>query len=143
MCCWLVMKFLSLRIISMQNGIYSPHWNMDANSVVYVIRGQGHVRVVNNEGIVVFDDELRAGQLLVVPQNFMVAEEAGDEGFEYVVFKTNDNAVTSYLKETFRAFPAELLSNIYKLKQSQVHDLKFNGNWGPLVNPDPSQDQSS
>ncbi|QCE06384.1 11-S seed storage protein [Vigna unguiculata] len=130
-------------VVLYKNGIYSPHWNMDANSVVYVIRGQGHVRVVNNEGIVVFDDELRAGQLLVVPQNFMVAEEAGDEGFEYVVFKTNDNAVTSYLKETFRAFPAELLSNIYKLKQSQVHDLKFNGNWGPLVNPDPSQDQSS
>ncbi|XP_047169864.1 glycinin G4-like [Vigna umbellata] len=130
-------------VVLYKNGIYSPHWNMDANSVIYVIRGQGQVRVVNNEGIVMFDDELKKGQLLVVPQNFMVAEEAGDQGFEYVVFKTNDNAVTSYLKETFRAFPAEVLANIYKLKHSQVHDLKYNGNLGPLVNPENSLDQSS
>ncbi|WVY97487.1 hypothetical protein V8G54_029638 [Vigna mungo] len=130
-------------VVLYKNGIYSPHWNMNANSVIYVIRGQGQVRVVNSEGIIVFDDELRKGQLLVVPQNFMVAEEAGDQGFEYVVFKTNNNAVTSYLKETFRAFPAEVLANIYKLKQSQVYDLKYNGNWSPLANPVQSQDQSS
>ncbi|KAK7355926.1 hypothetical protein VNO80_15190 [Phaseolus coccineus] len=130
-------------VVLYKNGIYSPHWNLNANSVIYVIRGQGHVRVVNSVGIAVFDDELKKGQLLVVPQNFMVAEEAGEQGFEYVVFKTNHNAMTSYLKETFRALPAEVIANIYKLPQSEVRELKFDGNWGPLVNSDQDLQQSS
>ncbi|KAL9318618.1 hypothetical protein ACSQ67_015135 [Phaseolus vulgaris] len=126
-------------VVLYKNGIYSPHWNLNANSVIYVIRGQGQVRVVNSEGIAVFDDELKKGQLLVVPQNFMVAEEAGEQGFEYVVFKTNPNAVTSYLKDTFRSFPAEVIAKIYKLSHSEVSELKFEGNWGPLINPVKSQ----
>lgn len=129
-------------VVLYKNGIYAPHWNLNANSVIYVIRGQGQVRVVNSEGIAVFDDEMRKGELLVVPQNFMVAEEAGEQGFEYVVFKTSHNAETSYLKETFRAFPAEVLANIYKLPQSEVRELKYNGNWGPLVNPHQSHQSS-
>ncbi|CAJ1968162.1 unnamed protein product [Sphenostylis stenocarpa] len=130
-------------VVLYKNGIYAPHWNLNANSAMYGIRGRGQVKVVNSEGMTVFDGELGKGQLLVVPQNFMVAEEAGEEGFEYVVFKTNHNAVTSYLKETFRAFPSEVLANIYKIPQTQVSDLKYNGNRGPLVNGDQSQYQSS
>ena len=119
----------------MQNGIYSPHWNLNANSVIYVTRGKGRVRVVNCQGNAVFDGELRRGQLLVVPQNFVVAEQAGEQGFEYIVFKTHHNAVTSYLKDVFRAIPSEVLAHSYNLRQSQVSELKYEGNWGPLVNP--------
>ncbi|KAL2323432.1 hypothetical protein Fmac_027812 [Flemingia macrophylla] len=123
-------------VVLYKNGIYAPHWNENANSVLYVIRGQGTVRVVNCTGDAVFDGELKRGQLLVVPQNFVVAEEASEKGFEYVVFKTNELASTSYLKDVFRAIPAEVLANTYNLRHSQVLQLKFQGNSGPLVNPD-------
>nr|BAF47692.1 glycinin A5A4B3 subunit [Glycine soja] len=126
-------------VVLYKNGIYSPHWNLNANSVIYVTRGQGKVRVVNCQGNAVFDGELRRGQLLVVPQNFVVAEQAGEQGFEYIVFKTHHNAVTSYLKDVFRAIPSEVLAHSYNLRQSQVSELKYEGNWGPLVNPESQQ----
>ncbi|KAJ1397831.1 RmlC-like cupin domain superfamily [Sesbania bispinosa] len=122
-------------VVLYKNGIYAPHWNINANSLMYVIRGRGRVRVVNCQGEAVFNDELRRGQLLVVPQNFVVAQQAGDEGFEYVVFKTNDRASISHVKQVFRATPAEVLAQAFGLRQRQVTELKLNGNWGPLVHP--------
>ncbi|GAU50916.1 hypothetical protein TSUD_411160 [Trifolium subterraneum] len=121
-------------VLLYRNGIYAPHWNINANSLLYVIRGQGRVRMVNDQGNAVFDDRVRKGQLLVVPQNFVVAEQAGnDEGLEYVVFKTNDRASVNHVKQVFTATPAEVLANAFGLRQSEVTKIKFNGNRGPLV----------
>ncbi|XP_045829319.1 legumin B-like [Trifolium pratense] len=129
-------------VLLYRNGIYAPHWNINANSLLYVIRGQGRVRIVNNQGNAVFDDKVRKGQLLVVPQNFVVAEQAGnEEGLEYVVFKTNDRASVNHVKQVFRATPAPVLANAFGLRQSEVTKIKFNGNRGPLVQPQ-SQSQS-
>lgn len=125
-----------------QNGIYSPHWNINANSLLYVIRGRGRVQVVNCQGNSVFDEEMKKGQLVVVPQNFVVAEQAGEEGFEYVVFKTSDRASVSHVKQVFRATPAEVLANAFGLRQQQVSQIKFSGNRGPLVHPQQSHSSS-
>ncbi|KAK7267358.1 hypothetical protein RIF29_20028 [Crotalaria pallida] len=116
-----------------RNGIYAPHWNIDANSVIYVTRGSGWVQVVNCQGNSVYNDKLRRGQVLVVPQNFVVAHQAGEDGFEFIAFKTNDRAITSPLKQVFRAIPAEVLANAFGLRLNQVSELKYNGNQGPLV----------
>jgi oxalate decarboxylase/phosphoglucose isomerase-like protein (cupin superfamily) len=122
--------------IYLQNGIYAPHWNINANSLMYVIRGQGRVRIVNNEGNAVFDDRVRKGQLLVVPQNFVVAQQAeNEEGFEYVVFKTNDRASVSHVKQVFSATPAEVLANVFGLRLNEVTQIKSNWNRSPLVQP--------
>nr|P05692.1 RecName: Full=Legumin J; Contains: RecName: Full=Legumin J alpha chain; AltName: Full=Legumin J acidic chain; Contains: RecName: Full=Legumin J beta chain; AltName: Full=Legumin J basic chain; Flags: Precursor [Pisum sativum]CAA30067.1 legumin [Pisum sativum] len=125
-----------------RNGIYAPHWNINANSLLYVIRGEGRVRIVNCQGNTVFDNKVRKGQLVVVPQNFVVAEQAGEEeGLEYVVFKTNDRAAVSHVQQVFRATPSEVLANAFGLRQRQVTELKLSGNRGPLVHPR-SQSQS-
>ncbi|CAK8571959.1 unnamed protein product [Lathyrus sativus] len=119
-----------------RNGIYAPHWNINANSLLYVIRGQGRVRIVNSQGNPVFDDKVRKGQLVVVPQNFVVAEQAGnEEGLEYVVFKTNDRAAVSHVNQVFRATPGEVLANAFGLRHKEVAQIKSNGNRGPLVRP--------
>ncbi|XP_058770865.1 legumin J-like [Vicia villosa] len=123
-------------VLLYRNGIYAPHWNINANSLLYVIRGQGRVRIVNSQGNPVFDDKVRKGQLVVVPQNFVVAEQAGDEeAFEYVVFKTNDRAAVSHVKQVFRATPAEVLANAFGLRKSEAAQIKYNGNRGSLVQP--------
>ncbi|CAI8602977.1 unnamed protein product [Vicia faba] len=129
-------------VLLYRNGIYAPHWNMNANSLLYVIRGEGRVRIVNSQGNPVFDDKVRKGQLVVVPQNFVVAQQAGnEEAFEYVVFKTNDRAAVSHVNQVFRATPAEVLANVFGLRHSEVAQIKSNGNRGPLVQPQ-SQPQS-
>ncbi|XP_058770848.1 legumin J-like [Vicia villosa] len=123
-------------VLLYRNGIYAPHWNINANSLLYVIRGQGRVRIVNSQGNAVFDDKVRKGQLVVVPQNFVVAEQAGnEEAFEYVVFKTNDRAAVSHVKQVFRATAAEVLANAFGLRKSEVTQIKYNGNRGSLVQP--------
>ncbi|KAI5395202.1 legumin B-like [Lathyrus oleraceus] len=125
-------------VLLYRNGIYAPHWNINANSLLYVIRGQGKVRIVNSQGNAVFDDKVRKGQLVVVPQNFVVSQQAGnEEGFEYVVFKTNDRAAVSHVKQVFRATPGEVLANAFGLRKSEVAQIKYNGNRGPLVQSQP------
>jgi cytochrome P450 len=74
--------------------------------------------------------------LVVVPQNFVVAQQAGEEeAFEYIVFKTNDRASVSNVKQVFRATPAEVLANVFGLPQHEVSELKQGGNRDHLVHP--------
>ncbi|BFG42960.1 hypothetical protein CerSpe_292340 [Prunus speciosa] len=112
-----------------RNGIYSPHWNANAHSVVYVIRGNARVQVVNENGDPILDQEVQQGQLFIVPQNHGVIQQAGNQGFEYIAFKTEDNAFintmagrTSFL----RALPDEVLANAYQISREQARQLKYN-----------------
>ncbi|RHN80035.1 putative 11-S seed storage protein, plant [Medicago truncatula] len=86
-------------VVLYRNGIYAPHWTVNANSLMYALTGEGRVRIVNCEGNAVFDDWVRKGQMVVVPQNFVVVQQAGEEeAFEYIVFKTNDGASVNNVK---------------------------------------------
>ncbi|KAL6271429.1 hypothetical protein ACE6H2_028340 [Prunus campanulata] len=112
-----------------RNGIYSPHWNANAHAVVYVIRGNARVQVVNENGDPILDQEVQQGQLFIVPQNHGVIQQAGNQGFEYIAFKTEDNAFintmagrTSFL----RALPDEVLANAYQISREQARQLKYN-----------------
>ncbi|KAL1367568.1 hypothetical protein HN51_021639 [Arachis hypogaea] len=120
-------------VLLYRNGIYSPHWNNNANSIIYGLRGEGRIQVVNSQGNAVFNGVLREGQILLVPQNFAVGKQAGNEGFEYVAFKTADRASISHLKQVLRGIPADVLINAFGLRNHQVSALKYNGNQTPLV----------
>ncbi|KAK6137203.1 hypothetical protein DH2020_029057 [Rehmannia glutinosa] len=83
---------------SVLNAILAPHWNVNAHSIIYITRGSGKFQVVGHTGKSVFDGDVREGQMIIVPQNYVVVKRASeDEGLEWISFKTNDNAVTSQL----------------------------------------------
>ncbi|OVA14900.1 11-S seed storage protein [Macleaya cordata] len=112
-----------------QNALLAPHWNMNAHSVIYVTRGNCRCQIVGNGGRRVYDGELRQGQILIVPQNFAVVKQAGDQGFEWVSFKTNDNAMISPLvgkTSALRAMPADVLMNAYHISRDEANRLKQN-----------------
>lgn len=112
-----------------QNSIIAPKWNLNAHSVIYVTRGSGRVQIVGNYGRPVFNGELRQDQLLIVPQNFAVVKQAGNQGFEWVSFKTNDNAMASPLAgrtSVFRGMPEEVLTNAYQISREEARRLKYN-----------------
>lgn len=111
------------------NCIYTPHWNINAHSVVYVIRGSARVQIVNENGNPILDDQVQKGQLFIVPQNHGVISQAGNEGFEYIAFKTNDNAMISTLAgrtSLLRALPLEVLTNAYQIERQQAQQIKYN-----------------
>ncbi|KAK7318735.1 hypothetical protein RJT34_03442 [Clitoria ternatea] len=50
--------------------------------LMYIARGSGKLEIVGINGKRVLDTQVKAGHLLLVPQFFVVAEIAGDEGME-------------------------------------------------------------
>ncbi|KAL6210702.1 hypothetical protein ACLB2K_015934 [Fragaria x ananassa] len=111
------------------NAIYSPHWNLLAHEIFYVIRGSARVQVVNDNGETIFDDEVRQGQLFIVPQNHAVLQKAIDnQGFQYVAFKTQDNAIINTMAgrtSVLRALPDDVLANAYQISQEEARMLKY------------------
>ncbi|XP_054796623.1 glycinin G4-like [Prosopis cineraria] len=130
-------------VVLYRRGMYTPHWNVNANSIIYVTRGRGGVQVVNWEGRLVFDGELRRGQLLVVPQNFAVAHQAWDEGFDFICFRTHELAIITPIlgkQSFFEATPAKVLANVYGLRLQQALDIKHSREEGFLFSPSQSQE---
>ncbi|KAL5719397.1 hypothetical protein ACHQM5_012179 [Ranunculus cassubicifolius] len=112
-----------------RNALNAPHFHQNAHSVVYVTRGTAQVQIVGNYQQPIFDGELRQGQVLVVPQNFAVVARAGNNGFEWVSFKTNDNVVNNALagrNSAIRALPQEVLMNAFRISSQEAWRLKFN-----------------
>ncbi|KAH6809021.1 hypothetical protein C2S51_026804 [Perilla frutescens var. frutescens] len=112
-----------------RNAIMAPHWNGNAHSIIYITRGSGRFQVVGQSGRSVFDGEVREGQLIIVPQNFVVIKKANDEeGLEWISFKTNDNAVATPLAgrlSALRAMPEEVLMNSYEISREDARKLKY------------------
>lgn len=112
----------------MQNGVYVPHWNLNANSIVYVTGGRGRVQVVDNKGRSVFDKEMKEGQVVVIPQNFAVVKQAGEEGFEWIAFKTAENAMINPMvgrSSAIRVMPVDVIANIFRVSREEAQRLKI------------------
>ncbi|XP_026379590.1 11S globulin subunit beta-like [Papaver somniferum] len=127
-----ILNFLQMsaeRGVLYQNALHAPHWHSNAHSVIYVTRGSCRCQIVGNQGRQVFDGQLNQGQMLVVPQNFAVVKQAGNEGFEWVSFKTNDNAMAIPLvgkTSVLRAMPVDVLMNAYQISREEAQRLKYN-----------------
>lgn len=116
-------------IIWMQNTIYSPHWAVNSHSIIYVTRGEAHIQVVGHDGQSVMDDRVNEGEMFVIPQYFAVTAKAGNNGFEYVSFKTTSSPMKSPMvgyTSVFRAMPLQVLTNAYQISPSEAQELKYN-----------------
>lgn len=114
---------------NLQNAIYAPHWNKNAHSIVYVTRGSGRMQIVSENGETIFDNEVQQGQVITIPQNFVVVKKASREGFEWIAFKTNANARISPLagsNSVFRAMPVEVLASAFRISREEAMRLKQN-----------------
>ncbi|WCJ17993.1 11S globulin seed storage protein 1 [Euphorbia peplus] len=112
-----------------RNAVMAPHWNMNAHSIYYFTEGSGNVQIVDDNGEPVFDGQVREGQILIAPQNFVVIKEAREEGLEWVAFKTNDNAQIQQLAgrvSALRAMPEDVVANSYQISREDARRVMFN-----------------
>lgn len=96
---------------------------------MYVLRGDAQVQVVSNNGEAVLDEQVNRGDFFVVPQFFASTARAGQNGFEWVAFKTNKSPMKSPVAgytSVFRATPLQVITNAYKISPSQAQNLKTN-----------------
>ncbi|XP_076926941.1 11S globulin subunit beta-like [Bidens hawaiensis] len=121
-----------------KNAVLAPHYSLNAHSIIYITSGSSRLQIVGNDGTRVFDDVVKEGQLIVVPQDFAVIKKAGEEGCEWVAFKTNDNAITTQLAGRFsyiRSLPEEVLVNSYNISRQEAKSLKYNRKEGVVLSP--------
>ncbi|KAE8660782.1 Legumin A [Hibiscus syriacus] len=62
-----------LNALALRNGCSPqpgtvPQWCINAHKILYMLNGSARIRVVNQNGNTVFDDNVEQGQLLTVPQ---------------------------------------------------------------------------
>ncbi|MCL7039195.1 hypothetical protein MKW94_016968 [Papaver nudicaule] len=111
------------------NAMHAPQWTMNAHSIFYVTRGEAHVQVVGSNGQTVLDNRVNQGDLFVVPQHFVSTIRAGNNGFEYVAFKTSGQPMKSPLvgyTSAFKAMPIQVLANSFQISTQEAQNLKYN-----------------
>ncbi|XP_047314917.1 13S globulin seed storage protein 1-like [Impatiens glandulifera] len=111
-----------------RNAILAPYWNVNAHSMVYILRGSGRMQIVGSKGTV-FDEQVKEGQIVVVPQDFASIKKASQDGLEWIAFKTSANAMTSPIAgrlSVFRGLPVDVLMNSYGISREEARNMKFN-----------------
>ncbi|XP_047306400.1 13S globulin basic chain-like [Impatiens glandulifera] len=127
-----ILKFLKMsaeRGVLYRNALVSPHYKLNAHSILYCTRGEAKIQISDQSGSCVFDEVVREGQMVVVPQNFVIVKQAGEEGFEWVAFRTNDVAMQGTLAgrtSAIRGLPADVISASYRVSREQAMRLKTN-----------------
>ncbi|OMO95436.1 11-S seed storage protein, plant [Corchorus olitorius] len=125
-----------------RNALYVPHWNLNAHTIVYITRGQGRVQIVSENGDSVFNEQVRQGQVFVVPQNFVVFKRASEQGLEWVSFKTSDMAKISQVagrNSFFQSTPVEVLAAAFDISREEAFRLKENRQELTLFSPSQQQ----
>ncbi|XP_060180852.1 11S globulin seed storage protein 2-like [Lycium barbarum] len=111
------------------NALITPHWSVNGHCVVYVQRGDAQVQVVDHSGQQVMSDRVNQGEMFVVPQFFASTLRAGQNGFEFVVFRTSGEPMNNQLAgytSVIRAMPVEVLTNAYQISPNEAQRLKVN-----------------
>ncbi|KAL3517703.1 hypothetical protein ACH5RR_020292 [Cinchona calisaya] len=127
-----ILGFLKLsaeRGVLRRNAIFTPHWKVNSHGVIYVTNGEARVQIVDHRGENVLDEQLREGQIVVVPMNYAIVKQAGNQGFEWVGFNTNDKAMINTIvgrTSTFRGLPTSVIANALQISEDQAQQLKFN-----------------
>ncbi|OWM90480.1 11S globulin subunit beta-like [Punica granatum] len=127
-----ILSYLQLsaeRGVLYRDAVVAPHFYMNSHAIIYVTRGNARIQIAGDLGRAVFDGEVQENQVLVVPQNFVVIKKAGSEGFEWVAFRTNDNAMVVPLAgrlSVLRAMPEDVLVNSYGISREEARRLKYN-----------------
>lgn len=122
--------------------MFVPHYNLNANSIIYALSGRAYVQVVDCSGKAVFDGELQEGHVLIVPQNFAVAAKSLCEHFLYVAFKTNARPSIANLAggdSLIGQLPVEVVAQSYGLRTEQARQIKLNNPFKFLVPPRDSE----
>ncbi|CAJ2632984.1 legumin A [Trifolium pratense] len=125
-----------------KNAMFVPHYNLNANSILYALKGRAWIQVVNCNGNTVFNGELEAGRALIVPQNFAVAAKSLSDRFTYVAFKTNDNAAIARLagtSSTLSGMPVDVIAATFNMQRNEARQVKSNNPFKFLVPPRESE----
>ncbi|KAF9683013.1 hypothetical protein SADUNF_Sadunf05G0168100 [Salix dunnii] len=113
----------------MPNALYTPHWFMTDNRVVYALRGELNAQIVDERGNTIMNERVREGGMFVIPQFYATLMRAGNNGFEWVSFKSSSQPMKNPLAgsiSVMRAIPIDVISSAYQISPREAGQLKTN-----------------
>lgn len=109
------------------NAQHNLHWSMTDHRLVYVIEGEAEIQISDDYGNQVFNERVSRGNMFVIPQFYPALARAGQEGFEWVTFKTSNQPMKSPVAgytSFFRALPLQLLEQAFQITTAEAQQLK-------------------
>ncbi|KAI5068984.1 hypothetical protein GOP47_0015285 [Adiantum capillus-veneris] len=95
-----VLKLLdmSIRCLKLQRrALKAPRWLTNADHMIYCVRGYARVQVVYPSGKMACDVEMKKGDMMMVPKNYPVMMQAGDEGFDVALVMNSHMPISMHL----------------------------------------------
>ncbi|WCJ38331.1 11S globulin seed storage protein 1 [Euphorbia peplus] len=111
----------------LKDVIRLPHWE-NSDRIILVVKGEGWIQVVDNNGTNVFDNIVKEGQFLTVPKFLVMTEKSKTEFFEYVIFMTNANPISFDIagrNSVVHGLPLEVLTNAFNITEEEALKVKF------------------
>ncbi|XP_008447427.2 11S globulin seed storage protein 2-like [Cucumis melo] len=109
------------------NAQHNLHWSMTDHRMVYVVDGEAEIQISDDYGNQIFNERVSRGNMFVIPQFYPALARAGQEGFEWVTFKTSNQPMKSPVAgytSFFRALPLQLLEQSFQITTAEAQQLK-------------------
>ncbi|WCJ38351.1 11S globulin seed storage protein 2 [Euphorbia peplus] len=124
-----LMDMSAERGMLMPNAMYTPHWSMTDMRMVYALRGDMELQMVDDNGNTVMEQRVKEGDMFVIPEFYITLARAGSNGCDYISFKTSSKSMQSPMAGSLsmmRAMPVDVIANSYQVSPSQAMQLKMN-----------------
>lgn len=111
------------------NAMYTPHWSMTDHRVVYVVAGELQVQISDDKGNQIMNNRVQEGEMFVIPQFYATMGMAGNQGCEYLTFKTSGKPMKHQMAgytSVMRAMPIDVISNSFQMSPREAEQLKMN-----------------
>jgi hypothetical protein len=111
----------------MQKARVSPVYSIDTHTIGYVTHGSARLQTVDDLGVAVFFGKFREGQVLVTPKEYALLSEAGEEGFDYIAFKTNADPMVNHIAgpgSVLRGLPVGVIAAAYNVSMEDAVKIK-------------------
>ncbi|KAI5056177.1 hypothetical protein GOP47_0029698 [Adiantum capillus-veneris] len=118
--------FSAVKVSLEKNAMMAPSFVRNGHQIFYFIRGNGRVQVASGDGENVFDQEVREGTVLVIPQFFPSVKIAGDQGLEWIELVTSSSPRTTFLagkNSVYRGIPKQVTAAAFNVDEEQLREL--------------------
>ncbi|MCO5561253.1 hypothetical protein L7F22_014874 [Adiantum nelumboides] len=126
-----VLKLLdmSLGCLKLQRrAMKAPGWLTNADHMIYCVKGNARVQVVWPSGKMACDVEMKKGDMMMVPKNYPVTMQAGDDGFDAAIVMNSHMPISMHLTgkdSVFSMIKPEVRMGAFKISEEldkRVHE---------------------
>lgn len=125
-----VLKLLHMSVGCLKlepNAMVTPGWLANGDKLIYCVRGSARIQMVKPNGEMACDVQMKEGSMLMVPRDYPVIEQAGDDGFDAAVAMNTYRPVVMLLAgkmSVWCSMPREVRMAIFNIDRETDMELE-------------------